>query len=99
MDLSLAMLDSEPSNALPTAVEAAALQQASVAMKILEGVFLGKGPWARLKAPAQSAVTHPLFQPPMRDLWGEPAFARLIKNIGLERYWLETGTQPDYRRH
>jgi hypothetical protein len=35
----------------------------------------------------------------MRDLWGEPAFARLIKNIGLERYWLETGTQPDYRRH
>jgi DNA-binding winged helix-turn-helix (wHTH) protein/tetratricopeptide (TPR) repeat protein len=99
MDLSLAMLASEPSNALPTAVEAAALQQASVAMKILEGVFLGEGPWARLKAPAQSAVTHPLFQPPMRDLWGEPAFARLIKNIGLERYWLETATQPDYRRH
>jgi DNA-binding winged helix-turn-helix (wHTH) protein/tetratricopeptide (TPR) repeat protein len=38
-----------------------------------------------------------LFMPPMAPLWRDPRFAAMLERIGLERYWRETGTRPDFR--
>jgi hypothetical protein len=27
----------------------------------------------------------------------DPRFERLVREIGLERYWRESGSKPDYR--
>jgi DNA-binding winged helix-turn-helix (wHTH) protein/tetratricopeptide (TPR) repeat protein len=42
--------------------------------------------------------TFSLFTPPMAPLWRERRFAGLLERTGLERYWRETGTVPDFRR-
>jgi hypothetical protein len=39
-----------------------------------------------------------LFAPPMAPLRSDSRFSRLITEIGLEDYWRQTGTRPDYRR-
>ena len=39
-----------------------------------------------------------LFTPDMAPLRGDPRFERLLERIGLERYWRDSGTLPDYRR-
>ncbi|MBC9030809.1 winged helix-turn-helix domain-containing protein [Sphingomonas sp. JC676] len=41
--------------------------------------------------------TRLLFEPQMAELRKDPRFARLIEEIGLARYWRESGTQPDFQ--
>lgn len=38
-----------------------------------------------------------LFQPPAQSLWRDPRFDRLLDEVGLTRYWRDSGTKPDYR--
>jgi DNA-binding winged helix-turn-helix (wHTH) protein/Flp pilus assembly protein TadD len=84
---------------VPQAFECAMLGARDTAFAILEGCYLGIGDWAA-KRPADPSgnASHPLFQPQARSLWGDPRFARILDGIGLEQYWRETGTLPDYRR-
>ena len=41
--------------------------------------------------------TFMLFLPSTAPMRTDPRFNRLVGEIGLERYWRETGTRPDYR--
>jgi hypothetical protein len=34
----------------------------------------------------------------MRTLWSDPRFTRLLQRIGLEDYWRQSRTVPDFRR-
>lgn len=84
---------------VPQAFQCAMLGDRQMALAILEGCYLGIGDWAA-KRPADpsGSAAHPLFQPQASSIWGNPRFARILDGIGLERYWSETGTLPDYRR-
>jgi DNA-binding winged helix-turn-helix (wHTH) protein/tetratricopeptide (TPR) repeat protein len=39
-----------------------------------------------------------LFDPATTKMRADPRFERLVEEIGLDRYWRESGHQPDYRR-
>lgn len=93
-------LDEHPRNAPQVAQACTALGQGATALELLRGYYFATGQWARL-APAggdEERVTAPLFQPPMRSLWRDPGFAGLLRRIGLEDYWRESRTAPDFRR-
>lgn len=98
VELLLSQLRSAPGNALPTAVWCAALNRLEIALTLVEGLYLGLGPWSSLYADVRSKVTHPLFQPPMQPLWDEPRFTNVVNRIALGSYWRDTATLPDYRR-
>ena len=74
------------------------LGRIGLALDMLEGVYLGLGEWALRATEPDRLVAHPLFQPYAQPLWREPRFNRILREIGLERYWNSTGTLPDYRR-
>ena len=42
--------------------------------------------------------TDPLFQPSLIGLRGDPRHAELLRRSGLEEYWSQSGSQPDFRR-
>lgn len=66
----------------------------------MEGCFSQVGDWHE-EAPAtgnEGRQTEALFQPPMKRVWNEPRFASLFQRIGLEDYWLRSGTLLDFRR-
>lgn len=92
-----ARLDTGPP--VPQAFQCVMLGRPEVALEMLEGCYLGIGEWSS-KRPAEpsSSAAHPLFQPQARALWREPRFEAILSGIGLEQYWRETGTMPDYRR-
>jgi hypothetical protein len=84
--------------ALLVAQRCASLGDLDSAFAILEGYYFGRGPRAAL-APAagdEERTTVSLFEPSASKLWREPRFASLVGEIGLERYWRETSTRPDY---
>jgi tetratricopeptide (TPR) repeat protein len=39
-----------------------------------------------------------LFEPVTKPMRADPRFEPLVKELGLDRYWRESGRQPDYRR-
>lgn len=80
------------------ALYSATLGRIELALDMLEGVYLGSGEWALRATEPDRLVAHPLFQPYAQPLWREPRFNRILREIGLERYWSSTGTLPDYRR-
>lgn len=47
-------------------------------------------------APMSDRHTHILFSPAAAPMRSDPRFARLTSIIGLDRYWKESGTRPDY---
>jgi DNA-binding winged helix-turn-helix (wHTH) protein/tetratricopeptide (TPR) repeat protein len=84
---------------VPEAFQCAMLGRPELALSILEGCYLGIGEWAA-KRPADPVgnAAHPMFQPQAKSLWHEPRFKRILEGIGLEQYWRQTGSLPDYRR-
>ncbi|HEU4704541.1 MAG TPA: hypothetical protein VFS45_02365, partial [Sphingomicrobium sp.] len=96
----LTYLNRKISNAQLVAQRCAALGDRDSAFAILDGYYFGRGPWAKLQPPAgdEDRTTVILFEPPMSAARSDPRFARLVEEIGLERYWRESSTRPDYRR-
>ena len=78
----------------------ALLGRHDLAMAAWERYLLNRGPFGRNHAisPRTRRYTRELFSRPMAPLRDQPGFAALVHDIGLERYWRETGTVPDYRR-
>ena len=100
VETALEYLEGNPQSALQVAQACIALGDADAAYALFDGYYFGEGRWSKL-APLggdQDRVTSPLFQPPMRPVWREPRFDRLLERIGLNAYWRESGTVPDFRR-
>jgi tetratricopeptide (TPR) repeat protein len=79
---------------------ATALGDAQTAFALLRGYYFGEDEWARL-APIggdPDRQTAFLFQPPMRNLWRNPSFDALLERIGLNAYWRQSSTSPDFRK-
>lgn len=78
----------------------AALAALDELFPILDGYYFSEGPWAHVAPPGgdDDHQTAPLFQPPMRLAQGDPRFGALLRRIGLEDYWRESNTRPDFRR-
>ena len=73
-----------------------------LALAALERYFFG-GPAGELGPAVAPPGRHDrryssfMFMPPMAPLWRDPRFAAVLERSGLERYWRETGTRPDFR--
>ncbi len=87
---------------LEAAPSLAALGAPEVALATLPGYFLGAGaitsPTHDPARPSQFRDTWFLFMPPMATVWPLPGLGALLAAIGLESFWRETGTAPDFRR-
>ena len=93
--------NAEPDRVLNDAFDLfAALGATEQALTILEGHYLGRGPWAALRPDPdrgeEERRTSSLFEWPMWPLWTLPRFAALIAATGLPAYWRATGSRPDY---
>ena len=96
----LGYLRDNPGSALQVAAACVALGDPQSAFPLLSGYYFAEGNWSHL-APIggdEDRITNPLFQPPMKSVWRDPAFDRLLERIGLNAYWRETGKLPDFRR-
>jgi tetratricopeptide (TPR) repeat protein len=78
----------------------AALGDRDTAFAVLDGYYFGEGRWAKVAPPAgdMDRSTFCLFEQPMSNLWPDSRFAVLTRRIGLDRYWQETGKNPDFKR-
>ena len=93
-------LESTPSAALQVAQACVVLGSAPTAFALFDGYYFGEGEWSRL-APIggdQDRITSPLFQPAMSGIWRDRQFDRLLDRIGLNAYWRQSGSGPDFRR-
>lgn len=100
VDAALKYLGDNPQSALQVAQACVALGDAPTAYALFNGYYFGEGEWSKL-APLggdQDRITGPLFQPAMRGIWRESEFDRLLERIGLNAYWRQSGTTPDFRR-
>lgn len=76
------------------------------AFQVAEAYYFGRGfvvpdrqtPTAIFYAPPNERHTRMLFDPVSGPMRADPRFPRLVDELGLERYWRDTGSQPDYRR-
>ena len=78
------------------AVSACLLGHKDVTFEMLDGYFLGRGPWAA--GHPERPWTNFLFVASTAPLRRDARFARLLRESGLEGYWRTTRTIPDYRR-
>jgi DNA-binding winged helix-turn-helix (wHTH) protein/tetratricopeptide (TPR) repeat protein len=76
------------------------------AFALAEGLYFGRGfdPGELRYSEVQGTYirrgdrrTSLLFFPVAAPMRADPRFARLVEQIGLTRYWAESGTRPDYR--
>jgi tetratricopeptide (TPR) repeat protein len=96
----LDFLRSDPAAVFTTAHACSATGELDSAFAIFQGYYFGEGEW-RTTAPAggdEDRETSALFLPPMKAAWTDPRFGRLLQRIGLEDYWRDSGTVPDFRR-
>lgn len=96
---SLEYLKIQPAAVFGVTQACAALGDLNTCFAILDGYYFGEGDW-RTVAPAagdQDRATSSLFLPPMKGTWSSDSFAQLLRRIGLEEYWRQSGTTPDYR--
>lgn len=95
----LVFLRSNPSSALYVANACSALGALDDAFRIFDGYYFNEGEWAAV-APAAGdpdRITAPLFLPPMKAMWTDPRFNQLLQRIGLNQYWRDSRTTPDFR--
>lgn len=85
-----------PIVAFETAINCAILDDLGAAFSLLDGYYLGRGPWASKRD--DRPPTHPLFNLATAPLRRDGRFARLLQDSGLEGFWSQTNTQPDFRR-
>jgi tetratricopeptide (TPR) repeat protein len=100
LESTLDYLDTQPDAIFGAVHACAALHDLDASFAILQGYYFGEGRWSKV-APAagdEDRATNSLFLPPMRAAWADPRFAELVRRIGLEAYWRESGTVPDFRR-
>jgi tetratricopeptide (TPR) repeat protein len=95
----LAYLKTTPAAVFAVVHACAALEDLDTMFALLEGYYFGGGAWSNLAPVAgdQVRVTDALFQPPMKFAWNDPRFPLLMERLGLENYWRESGTVPDFR--
>jgi DNA-binding winged helix-turn-helix (wHTH) protein/Flp pilus assembly protein TadD len=74
---------------------AAMLGELDTAFALLDGVYLGRGPWSH-KVETRPP-THPLFSIETASLRHDGRFEPLLAETGLEAFWRETSTTPDFR--
>ena len=99
VEAALQYLGDNPHSALQVAQVCVALGDAPTAFALLDGYYFSEGAWSKL-APLggdQDRVTNTLFLPPMRPVWRDARFNRLLDRIGLNAYWRQSGTTPDFR--
>jgi DNA-binding winged helix-turn-helix (wHTH) protein len=76
----------------------AALGRTDTAFALCDAYFFNTGPYA---VSAAGRIIDPdtefLFLPPLGPMHADPRFMRLTHALGLEGYWRQTGTCPDYR--
>ena len=65
----------------------------------LERYYFNIGAFGRSNpiGPITRRHTKELFSPPLAPLRSHPRFAAILRGTGLEDYWRETRTQPDFR--
>jgi tetratricopeptide (TPR) repeat protein len=99
-EANLAYLKANPEAIFGVVHACAALGDARSAFAILDGYYFNQGEWASVAPAAGDAdrETSALFQPPMRNVWRDPRFDRLLQRIGLNEYWRRSRTVPDFRR-
>lgn len=96
----LSYLNRKVTMAQLVALRCAALGDSDSAFALLDGYYFGEGPWAKV-APAAGDMdrsTFTLFEPPMSRLWHDERFGALTRRIGLDAYWRQSGSTPDFRR-
>jgi DNA-binding winged helix-turn-helix (wHTH) protein/Flp pilus assembly protein TadD len=86
---------------------AAALGDVDTAFSIAEAYYFGRGfqtgenrfePNQRIYTRQRNRRTRLLFLPSTAAMRSDPRFNRLVGELGLKRYWAESGTPPDYKR-
>lgn len=90
-------------SAIPAAVEiCCALGRIDTAFALLDSYYLGIAtpgiPAPTPTGPLSHRETDVLFALPTAPLRADPRFAALTRAIGLDDYWRETASSPDYRR-
>jgi hypothetical protein len=96
----LAFLGTNPASALHVANACSALGALDDTFEILDGYYFDSGKWAQVAPSAGDAdrITQPLFIPPMKAAWNDARFAPMLERIGLDNYWQQSRSVPDFRR-
>jgi DNA-binding winged helix-turn-helix (wHTH) protein/tetratricopeptide (TPR) repeat protein len=85
---------------------ACALGRLDSAFAIAEAYYFGRGfevpeirftPEQGSYSPPGDRMTAYLFMPVLAPMRADPRFGRLVEELGLAKYWKETGSRPDYQ--
>ena len=86
---------------------AAALGRLDTAFAVADAYYFGRGfetgafayaPEQQRYGRANSRRTNLLFMPSTAAMRSDPRFDKLVGELGLKRYWAESGNAPDYKR-
>ncbi len=100
IDEFLRFAEEDMSNIFLAAPIFALLGQLDLAFSSLERYFFNRGTFGKSApiGPFTRRHTASLFSAPMETARKDPRFGQLVREIGLEAYWRQSRTVPDYRR-